>query len=130
MIASALLLAQVVAGAASTTPPPVAEWSALPIFPLPRATSMADGSSFVRAEVEAQRCRTENAAPEDVQVVAPVAILVGPAGSIRRIVPQAIDCPTVEQYTVGYILSLTRNGLGAMMPPAPGWYQLAVTYRW
>ena len=118
MIAAALLL-QVAAA-------PPQDWSALPLFPLPRAGVVTDASAFVRAEVEAGRCGTTAVQ----EMAAPVAILVGPSGAVSRIVPRAIGCPNVEQYTVGYLLSLTRGGPGSAMPPRPGWYRLTVNYRW
>ncbi|MFS0774070.1 hypothetical protein [Sphingomonas sp. 1P08PE] len=106
--------------------PPVAGWSDLPVFPLPRAAIAADASMFVKAEVDAGRCRT----PDGRSLDAPVAILVGTAGMVRQIVPQAIGCPTVEQFTVGYLLSLTRGGPGSAQLPRAGWYSLTVGYRW
>lgn len=108
---------------AQQTAPPT-DWSALPVFPLPRASF---DDPFVRAEIATGRCRVPAGQAENL--VAPVAILIGPAGAVRQIVPQAIGCPTVEQYTVGYLLSLTRAGHGGAVPPAPGWYRLTVTYR-
>jgi hypothetical protein len=104
---------------------PPQDWSNLPIFPLPRAREVTDGSAYVRTELATGRCKI--AAPP---VVAPVAILVGTSGQVVRIVPRAIDCPTVEQYTVGYLIGLTRGGPGSALPPRPGWYRLDVTYRW
>lgn len=118
MIAAALLLQ------AAALPPQ--DWSTLPLFPLPRAGAVTDGSAYVRAEVVAGRCKATGM----TEMPAPVAILVGPSGYVTRIVPRAIGCPTVEQYTVGYLLSLTRGGPGSALPPRPGWYRLTVTYRW
>lgn len=109
---------------------PPQDWSALPLFPLPLAGSSADGAAFVRGEMAAGRCKTSPVQLDGSRLVAPVAILVGTGGAVQRIVPRAIDCPTVEQFTVGYLLSLTRGGPGEATPPAPGWYRLAVTYRW
>jgi hypothetical protein len=82
-------------------PMPPSDWSALPLFPLPRGA----------------------------QVVDVAAVLIGEQGALARIVPRAIGCATIEQYTVGYVQSLVRGGPGAVVP-APGWYRLAVTYRW
>lgn len=115
---AALLLVQV-----AELPPK--DWSNLPTFPMPRAGVVTDASAYVRNELEAGRCRM--AAPP---VDAPVAILVGSSGNVTKVVPRAIGCPTVEQYTVGYLLGLTRAGPGSAIPPKPGWYRLTVTYRW
>jgi hypothetical protein len=111
-------------------PPPVAEWPQLPSYPLPRSANIADGVDFVRREVDANRCQPllPPAAGERLQL--PVAILVGQGGQVRQIVPRAIGCPSVEQYVVGYLLSLTRTAAQPSMVPVPGWYQLTVAYRW
>ncbi len=116
--------------AVTAPPPPLAEWPALPPYPLPRGASTADGVGFVREEVEAERCRPQLPPANGDRLQLPVAILVGEGGQVRRIVPQAIGCSSVEQYVVGYLLSLTRSGTGAAPTPLPGWYQLTVGYRW
>lgn len=117
MIAAALLLQ------AAAMPPQ--DWTALPIFPMPRAETAVEASAFVRREV-AGGCKTTNGP----RLAAPVAILVDASGVVSRIVPRAIGCPTVEQFTVGYLSSLTRGGPGTALRPKPGWYRLTVTYRW
>ena len=124
MIAALLLLQ------AASAPMPPQDWTPLPVFPLPRTTATTDGSAFVRGEVEAGRCKAPAPQPDGTRLIAPVAILVGSGGMVSRIVPRAIDCPTVEQYTVGTLLSLTRGGAGGVLPPARGWYRLAISYRW
>lgn len=129
LLAQAAATAQVPASP-PVPPPPVTEWPALPLFPLPRTAAVKDASAYVRAEVDAGRCRAALMGQQGTHLVAPVVILVGPGGGVRRIVPRAIGCPTVEQYTVGYLLSLTRAGPGPSAPLTPGWYRLAVTYRW
>ena len=125
MIALALL-----AQAAATTPvPPVPpqDWTVLPPFPLVRAAITPEATAYVRGEVESERCRIATSPADGVRVVAPVAILIGPAGGVRQVVPAAIGCPSVEQYTVGYVIALTRTGSAASRP---GWYRLSVAYRW
>ncbi|WP_082474524.1 hypothetical protein [Sphingomonas sp. Leaf343] len=125
MIALALL-----AQTAAPTPPqpsPPQDWTALPAYPLVRAGITPEATSYVRGEVQSDRCRIATPATDGAQVIAPVAILVGPAGGVRQVVPAAIGCPTVEQYTVGYVIALTRGGSTASRP---GWYRLSVAYRW
>lgn len=116
MIALALLL-QV-----ATAPVPPADWSALPDLPLPVVAGSADPSGFVQGEVLAGRCRAADA----IHVDAAVAVLVGEDGTVSRVVPRAIDCPTVEQYTAGYVSTLARKLEGLK----PGWYRYLITYRW
>lgn len=129
-----LLAAQAASLAAPPAPAPVvtvppANWATLPTFVLP--TGPAGGvhvSAFVAAEVKAGRCRAV-ATEGMLRVDSPVAILVTAAGTVRQVVPQAIGCPTVEQYTVGYVSTLTR-GAADREAIKPGWYRLAVTYQW
>ena len=111
----------------AAAPMPPSDWSALPLFPLPRGAQVVDGAAFVRGEIDSGRCKAAPQ-PDGGHVVAPVAVLIGEQGAIARIVPRAIGCATIEQYTVGYVQSLVRGGPGAVVP-APGWYRLAVSYR-
>ncbi len=124
MIAALLLAAQAMAV------PPAASWPHLPPFPLPRDANLADATRFVRGEVAANRCAAATVTPQGSTLSAPVAVLVGPAGGVRQIVPLAIGCPTVEQYTVGYLLALTRIPSEDTSGLAEGWYALTVSYRW
>lgn len=107
-------------------PPP--DWSALPQLPVAaRDRGEFDPSPFVRGEVEARRCAAEQVGG-GAQVVSTVALLVVD-GAVRRIVPQAINCPSVEQFTVGYVSTLVRHAR-VTDQLAPGWYRYVVTYRW
>ena len=126
-----MIVALLLAVTQATLPPPVAEWDRLPPFPVPRAADIVDGASFVQGEIDSGHCQPSPASPAaGVRLVAPVAILVGETGIVRQIVPQAIGCSTIEQYTVGYLLSLTRTGADTAPSPEPGWYRLNVSYRW
>ena len=107
---------------------PPLDWTALPLFPLPRAAVMND-AMFVRREL-AERCQLPAVAAERGEFTVPVAILVAEASRVRRITPRAVGCPTVEQYTVGYVQSLTRSGPSPGSVLAPGWYRATVTFRW
>ncbi|SFP50680.1 hypothetical protein SAMN04488241_102347 [Sphingomonas rubra] len=116
--------------AVAPAPMPPHDWAPLPVFPLPRGATTSDGATFVRGEVAAGRCAVPPVHPDGTRMVAPVALLVAPGGTVSRIVPRAIGCSTVEQYTVGYLLSLTRTLPAGAAPLAPGWYRVAVSYRW
>jgi len=108
---------------------PPFDWSSLPAFPLPRAAVVTDGTSFIRRELS-ERCGGGIDLAQTRQYAMTVAILVAEAGRVRRVTPRAVGCPTVEQYTAGYVLSLTRGGPGSLTVPSPGWYRLTITYRW
>lgn len=116
--------------AAAVAAPPVADWPGLPRYPLPRDASIEQSVAFVRDEVETGRCRPLTSPGDTAQLRLPVAILVGPGGQVRQITPRAIGCPSVEQYVVGYLLSLTRTDMVAAPSGDSRWYQLTVDYRW
>lgn len=121
----ALLLAQ---AAAAAPPMPPADWSGLPELPAPSTGIGLDPSGYVRREVAAKRCQA-NASGAGWEMAAPVAVLVDAGGRVQRVVPRAIDCPTVEQFTAGYVSTLARRS-GAAGALRPGWYRYTVTYRW
>lgn len=109
-------------------PMPPADWRNLPDLPIPAGSIMVEPSSFVRREVAVGRCRATPTA-QGQEVVTTVAVLFDSRGSIARVVPQAIGCPTVEQFTAGYV-SATARRLGVAGGLRPGWYRHTVTYRW
>ncbi|HVF95463.1 MAG TPA: hypothetical protein VM900_14210 [Sphingomonas sp.] len=110
---------------------PPADWSVLPLLVLPARPAFGlPLATFVQAEVKAGRCKSVVAAGALRRVESPVAILFGPAGAPRAIVPAAIDCPTVEQYTVGYVSTLLRTAIAERQVFPPGWQRLPVTYQW
>jgi hypothetical protein len=125
---AALLLAAL--QPAAHGPPPVEGWDSLPVFPLPRVANVTEEAEFVRREVEAGRCAAALHDGATMRLSAPVAIRVDGSGVVRQIVPQAIGCPTVEQYTVGFLQALTRGGPGSSAPLRAGWYNLTVGYSW
>lgn len=110
--------------AAAALPVPPADWNALPELPLPPGRGAFDPSAYVKREIAAGRCRPAGAA-----LAAPVAVLMDAAGLVQRVVPAAIGCPTVEQFTAGYVSALARRA-GNAAPMRPGWYRHVVTYRW
>lgn len=121
------------AGQPSILQPPSSDtWDTLPALQLRRTgADTATLYRFVRAEVEAGRCA---AAVTDgsgrVSLRAPVAVLVGADGSVRRMVPAAIGCPTVEQFTVGVIGRLAVGNVRAPWPGGDRWYRSGLTYIW
>ncbi len=48
-------------------------------------------------------------------------------GTVRAVVPRAIDCPTVEQFAAGLVTSMSR----ANLREAPeGWYRATLSFIW
>lgn len=116
------------AGSSTRTPaPPLPttpnELSTLPELklrrPQPDPTAL---SFFVRDEVRAGRCSADSPLRLDL------AVLVTAAGQLRRIRPNAIGCPTVEQYASGVVLRMAR---GNVPPPLEDrWYRVSFTFAW
>ena len=100
MILAALLLL----GQTPSLNPP-ADWAALPRMQLGLAaappTQLTD---FVQREVLAARCVLS---PEERML--DLVVLITQAGQVRRIVPRAIGCPSVEQFAAGIVLRAARD---------------------
>jgi len=109
---------------APAVPMPPADWTTLADIPYLRVTAMsADLSHFVRDEVRAGRCAVS---VRTLRV--DLAVFVNASGRARRIVPRAIDCPTVEQYASGLVSRMARGNLAA--PGADTWYRTSLTFAW
>jgi hypothetical protein len=109
---------------ASPLAPPT-DWSALQQLPLLRRWEPSESiTAFVRDEVRAGRCAT----PETHRVAVDFVVFVSADGQVRRIVPRAIDCPTVEQYASGLTLRAVRGNVADV--PAAGWYRTALVFDW
>lgn len=100
MILAALLLL----GQTPLLSPPT-DWAPLPRLQLGLAAAPpAQLTDFVRREVVAERCTL----PPERRMLDMV-VLVTQAGQVRRIVPRAIGCPSVEQFAAGIVLRATRD---------------------
>lgn len=108
-------------GADAIVPP--GDWSHLPELslqqPRPAANALA---AFVQNEVQAGRCSGNSPLRIDL------AVLVAPDGRLRGVRPNAIGCPTVEQYASGLVMRMARSNVAA--PPADQWYRTALTFAW
>lgn len=113
-------------------PPTPDIWDTLPPLQLRRtAVDMTPLVRFVRGEVAAGRCAAMLVEANGMMTVrASVAALVAPDGSVRRFVPAAIGCPTVEQFTVGVIGRLATGNVRAPWPHTARWYRTGLTYSW
>lgn len=131
MIAALLLAVQSAPPTAPPAPLPPQDWNMLPSLPfagLPAGD--ADLSSFVRAEVRAGHCAAAVQSASGWTLKIDVAVLLGPAGLPRRVLPRAIQCPAVEQYAAGLVSSMARSTRGGAVPPAEGWYKASLTFAW
>ena len=106
------------------------DWVALAPMPYIKPPEMTPGlSSFVAGEIAAGRCPVSRPADGHYVVKLDVATLVDTDGIVRRTVPRAIQCPTVEQYGAGLVISFARANLrtGAA---ADQWYRATVVFDW
>ncbi|QQV78498.1 hypothetical protein H5J25_07645 [Sphingomonas aliaeris] len=116
-------------------PPPVAghvptDWAALAPVPYIKPPEMTPGlSGFVAGEIAAGRCPVSRPADGHYVVKLDIATLVDADGTVRRTVPRAIQCPTVEQYGAGLVISFARANLRA---GAAGdrWYRATIVFDW
>lgn len=135
-----LALSLIVAAATMQAAPPplslpsaqgqVIAWDTLP--PVPYRTPpvmLPDMMAFVAGEVAAGRCRVANASGQRGEVVVDVAMLVTPDTGPRLTIPRALDCPTVEQYAAGLVLSFSRDNLPGRAI-VPQWYRATLRFRW
>ena len=121
----ALLLIQ-----AADLPAVPTDWSALAPVPYSTPPQMTPPLvRFVADEVSAGRCAQPKPADGHYVVKVDVATLIAADGTIRRTVPRAINCPTVEQYTVGLVSSFARANLAARTG-ADQWYRTTIVYDW
>lgn len=114
---------------AAPTPPPA--WLTLPqlryLRPLP---SMAGLSGYVRSEVEAGRCAAVSRSASSGVVRVDMAVLVTSDSRIRRIVPRAIDCLTVEQYASGLVSRMARDNIDNLGVEKDTWFRTALIFAW
>ena len=127
------------APAPAQTPPPVPatpapaepprDWTNLPVITLGPAGR--DMVRFVRGEVQAGRCNRASRDGSGQMVLAvPLALRVSPDGFVQTVVPLAIDCPTVEQYSAGAAQRMVRHLPHRVMLTGDRWYRTAITYTW
>ncbi|MHA6722443.1 hypothetical protein [Sphingomonas sp. RS2018] len=112
--------------------PPAAGWSSLPLLPIAMAPAeLAPLSSFVATEVAAGRCAAATLATDGSSTLTvPVVVRRLPDGRVDAIRPQAIGCPTVEQYAVGLLQRLVTRPLAVPPPSVATWYRAGLTFHW
>ncbi len=109
-----------------------ADWKALaplPYVAVPQVTPAM--TQFVAGEIATRRCNTPKADDGHYYVRVDVAALVSGDGVVRKVVPRAIDCPTVEQYSAGLVLGFSRDNLRMNGESAADqWYRTTLLYDW
>jgi len=140
-VITALLLAAATQAIAPTPPltpvlPPTApgpvepphDWSTLGMLTLPPAGP--DLVRFVRDEVTAGRCTRARQDDAQTVLVVPLAIRISADGHADSVVPLAIGCPTVEQFSAGAAQRMVRHLAHRTMIPGGRWYRTVITYTW
>lgn len=116
---------------AAPVPPVPADWAALAPIPYITPPEMTVPlASFVAGEIAAGRCAVPKPADGHYVVRVEVATLVAGEGLVRRTVPRAIACPTVEQYAAGLVQGFARGNIAARAGAPDIWYRATVVFDW
>lgn len=132
--AIALAFALTVTPAMAQTLPPVTpqrtiDWNALPPLPLNQPPRIVPAmSQFVAREIRLRQCPPPTRSGSGWRLALDLAVLIDEAGTIRTVIPRAINCPTVEQYGVGLVSSFARNNLAARAEGSSQWYRLTLEF--
>lgn len=116
--------------AAAVAPP--ADWSVLPPLRLAQAPDYAAiMTRFVQDEVAAGRC----AAPPPVDGrtglrLDLIVLVAGSTNQVVRVVPRAINCPTVEQFAAGVVQKAARDNIAGPPPGSDSWFHTGMTLTW
>ncbi|MFC3580117.1 hypothetical protein [Sphingomonas hylomeconis] len=125
MIAPILIAAAQIAAA----PAVPTDWSLLAPLPYVATPQQAPAlANFVAGEITAGRCPIARPADGRYVVRVEIATLVGADGVVRRTVPRAINCPTVEQFSAGLVLSFARGNL--QRTTTDQWYRATIVFDW
>jgi len=107
------------------------DWATLPELAYRNPPAIAPNMvRFVATEVSEGRCKITDTAKAAQALAVDVAVLVEPDGTVRSVVPKAIQCPNVEQYTAGLVTAFTRNNLLPRGAQGDQWYRATVTFSW
>ena len=129
-------VAQVVPPANSVAPPaaqlPPQDWSTLPTLrfakPVIDSPALAE---FVRSEVEKGHCEADRTTVSGAHgLTVDIAVLVTPQGLVRRTVPRAIGCPSVEQYAAGIAFSRAMGNVVLDGASSDSWYRTSMAFTW
>lgn len=116
---------------AAELPAVPADWSTLAPLPYVTAPRMTPQlTTFAAGEIAASRCAIAKPSDGHYVVKVDVAALVDADGVVRRTVPHAIDCPTVEQYAAGLVTGFARSNLAARPAGGDVWYRATIVFDW
>jgi hypothetical protein len=116
---------------AATLAAPPTDWSALPALRLMAAPDYpAIMTKFVHDEVAAGRCPAASIDGKPGLRIDMVVLIAAGTGDVTRIVPKAINCPTVEQFAAGVVQKAARGNIAGAPPSADSWYRTGMTLTW
>lgn len=105
------------------------DWSMLPpLFYRDTPEVTPAMSAFVRGELRSGRCKPSAGTLVRGTLTLELAVLVAPNGFIRRVVPRAIDCMTVEQYGAGLVTSFARGNLRQRITGTDAWHRATLVF--
>lgn len=129
--AALMPIQQAQANPVTTAPALSADWSTLP--PLPYRdppVPTVQMTRFVVDELRSRRCPVSRRTAAFRRTLSlDLAVLIAPSGLIRRVVPRAIDCMTVEQYAAGLVTSMARGNLSLRSAQGDAWYRATIAFR-
>ena len=115
----------------AVTPAAPADLSVLPPVPYIAPPQMtAPLVRFVADEIAAGRCTPPRPADGHYVIKLNVATLVGADGAVRQARPDAIDCPTVEQYAAGLVIRFARSNIQPRPGSEDSWYRATIVFDW
>jgi hypothetical protein len=113
---------------AQDLPSPI-DWEALPPLNYRNPPTITPAmQAFVAGEVAAGRCTPPRAPEGPDRSKLDVEVLVDGDGQALRIIPHAIDCPTVEQFGAGLALSFARENLLPRTQPDDRWFRATFVF--
>jgi len=116
--------------AAATALPP-SDWAALPPLRLAAAPDYSGVMTrFVRDEVAAGRCAVAPAGGKAVVRLDLAVLVANGSNQLLRVVPRAINCPTVEQFAAGVVEKAARGNIVGPPPAGDAWFRTTITLSW
>ena len=116
---------------AADVPAVPSDWATLAPMPYVEAPNVTTAlAQFVASEIAAKRCVVAKPVDGHYVVKIDVAALVGTDGMVRRAVPHAIRCPSVEQYAAGLVTGFARGNLATRGNGGDVWYRATITFDW